>query len=166
MAILRSDEVPFGEVEGLPLQRLSDAGGLTQFGCHRLRLPPGACSSERHWHEREDEMVIVLRGAPVLVDDDGEHALAPGDAVTFRGGVANGHHLVNRTRDDCELLVIGTRVRDDVCHYVDSGRRLVTAGRRWELLEADGAVRASGELDQAFPCTCQADGREPASGIE
>jgi uncharacterized cupin superfamily protein len=35
-------------------QRLGDAAGLTQFGVNLLRLPPGAWSSQRHWHTDED----------------------------------------------------------------------------------------------------------------
>jgi uncharacterized cupin superfamily protein len=30
--------------------RLGDAAGLTQYGVNLLRLPPGAWSSQRHWH--------------------------------------------------------------------------------------------------------------------
>ncbi len=37
-------------------RRLSDAFGLTQFGFNLLELPPGAWSSHRHWHERQDEI--------------------------------------------------------------------------------------------------------------
>jgi uncharacterized cupin superfamily protein len=35
--------------------RYFDAGGLTQFGAHVETLQPGSRSSERHWHEVEDE---------------------------------------------------------------------------------------------------------------
>ena len=41
---------------------IGDAAGLTQFGCHLERLPPGSRSSHRHWHETEDELVYVLAG--------------------------------------------------------------------------------------------------------
>ena len=43
-------------------QKLGDAVGLTQFGVNLLRLPPGAWSSQRHWHEGIDEIVIMLDG--------------------------------------------------------------------------------------------------------
>ena len=41
-------------------RRLGDAGGLTDFGVNLLQLPPGAWSSQRHWHSHEDEFVYVL----------------------------------------------------------------------------------------------------------
>ena len=37
--------------------RLASAAGLTQFGANLVTLEPGAWSSQRHWHEREDEFV-------------------------------------------------------------------------------------------------------------
>lgn len=53
-------------------ERLGDAAGLTQFGVNLLTLPPGAWSSQRHWHVKEDEFVYVLAGEVVLVTDAGE----------------------------------------------------------------------------------------------
>jgi uncharacterized cupin superfamily protein len=56
-------------------QKLGDAAGLTQFGINLLRLPPGAWSSQRHWHMEQDEFVYVLAGEIVLVTDGGEEIL-------------------------------------------------------------------------------------------
>ena len=41
--------------------RLGDAAGLTQYGVNLMRLPPGAWSSQRHWHAKEDEFLYVPR---------------------------------------------------------------------------------------------------------
>jgi uncharacterized cupin superfamily protein len=38
-------------------RKLGDAAGLTQFGVNLLILPPGAWSSQRHWHTESDEFV-------------------------------------------------------------------------------------------------------------
>src|SRR6266513_3352291 len=78
-------------------QRLGDAGGLTQFGVNLLRLPPGAWSSQRHWHTGEDEFVYVVSGEVVLVTDAGEEVLRAGDAAGFPAGDTNGHCLQNRS---------------------------------------------------------------------
>jgi len=53
-------------------KKLGDAAGLTQFGLNLLRLPPGAWSSQRHWHSHSDEFIYVLAGEVVLVINDGE----------------------------------------------------------------------------------------------
>jgi uncharacterized cupin superfamily protein len=65
-------------------KRLGDAAGLTQFGVNLLRLPPGAWSSQRHWHAKEDEFVYVLSGEVVLVTDAGEEVLRAGDCAGFK----------------------------------------------------------------------------------
>jgi len=43
-------------------QALGDAGGLSEFGVNLLRLPPGAWSSQRHWHSAEDEFRVCPVG--------------------------------------------------------------------------------------------------------
>ena len=98
-------------------KRLGNAGGLTQFGVNLCRLEPGSASSQRHWHEREEEMVYILAGEVVLVEDAGETVLRPGDAAAFRPGIADGHHLVNRSDRDALFLEIGNRPDTDVVHY-------------------------------------------------
>ena len=99
---------PFDEpVAGRWQRRLSPATGLTHFGASRVRLEPGAWSSQRHWHEAEDELLVMLEGEAVLVEDDGETVMRPGDIAAWPQGIANGHHLINRSDAPCVFLVIG-----------------------------------------------------------
>jgi uncharacterized cupin superfamily protein len=98
--------------------RLGEAAGLTQFGVNRLRLAPGCWSSQRHWHSAEDEFVYVLSGEVVLVTDAGEELLRAGDAAGFAAGVANGHHLQNRSAQEAIVLEVGARnPTHDACVY-------------------------------------------------
>jgi uncharacterized cupin superfamily protein len=98
---------------------LGDAAELTQFGVNLLRLPPGAWSSQRHWHAAEDEFVWVVEGEVVLVSDHGEELLGPGDCAGFKAGEPNGHHLQNRSTRDALLLEIGSRDPKDEIDYPD-----------------------------------------------
>src|SRR5258708_7465814 len=75
--------------------RLGDPARLTQFGVNLLRLPPGAWSSQRHWHTGEDEFIYILSGEVVLVTDAGEEALRGGNAAGFKANDGDGHHLQN-----------------------------------------------------------------------
>ena len=101
-------------------RKLGDAAGLTQFGVNLLRLPPGQWSSHRHWHTAEDEFVWVLEGEGVLVSDEGEQVLRPGDCAGFPAGLADGHHIQNRSDRDLVLLEVGTRnAAADACDYPD-----------------------------------------------
>ncbi len=90
-------------------RRLGDAAGLEDFGVNLLHLPPGAWSSQRHWHSAEDEFVYVLEGEVVLVTDSGEELLHAGDCAGFKSGVKDAHHLQNRSSHDVRVLEIGSR---------------------------------------------------------
>lgn len=99
--------------------KLGDAAGLTQFGVNLVRLPPGAWSSQRHWHTHEDEFAYVLEGEVVLVTDAGEEVMRPGDCAGFKADVRDGHHLQNRSDRDVLLLVVGSRNDEDRGEYPD-----------------------------------------------
>jgi uncharacterized cupin superfamily protein len=111
---------PFRDaVAGRSRQRLGNVVGLDQFGVNLTRLKPGSQSSQRHWHETEDELIYVLEGELVLCEDDGETVLKPGDAAGWKAGVANGHCLVNRADRDAVYLEIGSRMPRDRAEYPD-----------------------------------------------
>lgn len=99
--------------------RLGDAGGLTQFGVNLVTLEPGVWSSQRHWHEKEDEFVYVLDGELVLVTDAGEEMLRGGDCAAFKAGVRDGHCLQNRSSQPARFLVVGSRDEADWGEYPD-----------------------------------------------
>ena len=100
-------------------QRLGDAGGLTQFGVNLMQLPPGAWSSQRHWHSAEDEFVYVISGEVVLIADKGEEVMRAGDCAAFLKSEPNGHHLVNKSGARAVCLEVGTRTPDDFAVYPD-----------------------------------------------
>ena len=115
---------------------LGDALGLTQFGVNLRRLGPGAWSAQRHWHTHEDEFVYVLEGEVTLVTDAGEQLLRPGMAAGFKAGVADGHHLVNRTARPAIYLEVGSRSLDDDVHYPDVD---LFVSRRRGVMHKNGA---------------------------
>ncbi len=99
---------PFdAEVAGRWQRRLAPATGLTEFGASMVRLDPGTWSSQRHWHEGEDELLVMLEGEAVMVEDDGETILGAGDVAAWAKGVRNGHHLINRSDRPCRFFVVG-----------------------------------------------------------
>lgn len=97
--------------------KLGDAAGLTQFGVNQCRLPPGAWSSQRHWHTDEDEFIYVLEGEVTLVTDDGEEVLRAGDSAGFKAGDPDGHCFQNRSDSDVVLLEVGTRAMQGEAFY-------------------------------------------------
>ena len=99
--------------------RLGDVAGLTQFGVNITTLKPGVWASQRHWHATEDEFVYVISGELVLIEDDGETILHPGDCAAWPAGVRDGHHLINRSNEAASFLVVGSRRDDDWGEYPD-----------------------------------------------
>lgn len=120
---------PFdAEVQGRRWRRLAPAAGLSAMGASHVVLAPGAWSSQRHWHESEDELVIMLTGEAVLVEDDGETVLRPGDCAAFPMGVKNGHHLQNRSAAECSFIAIGAGNQKGAGAYSDIDMTFDDAG--------------------------------------
>ncbi len=111
-------------------RRLAPAAGLTDFGASHVTLEPGGISSQRHWHEEEDELVVMLEGEAVLVEDEGETPMRPGDIAAFPKGVPNGHRLVNRSDAPCVFVAVGKWAATD-CHYPDIDLHLDGATSRF-----------------------------------
>lgn len=108
------------EVEGRWYRRLAPASVLTKMGASHVTLEPGAFSSQRHWHREEDELVVMLSGEAVLLDDNGETPVHPGDVLAFPAGVENGHRLHNRSEEECVFVAISAGGKDrDSGEYPD-----------------------------------------------
>lgn len=140
------EDAPFHPVLGAgggpySYQLLSDPGGLTQYGAFIETLPPGSKSSFRHWHETEDEMVYILSGEVILVEDT-ETPLRAGEAAAWPAGHPVGHCLENRSAADASYLVIGTRNQKDIFHYPDHDLVTHKDGAARQYFHADGRPRA------------------------
>ena len=111
---------PFASrVAGREKRVLGDLFGLTHFGVNLTRLRPGAASSIRHAHRKQDEFVYVLEGSPTLITNAGETRLEPGMCAGFRAGTGDAHHLVNRSAQDVVYLEMGDRTAGDEVVYPD-----------------------------------------------
>lgn len=106
-------------VAGRWYRRLAPASGLTHLGVSHVVLKPGAWSSQRHWHDSEDEFVVILSGEAELVDDGGVHILRAGDCAAFPAGECNGHHMRNVSDADCVFIAVSGGDRDGSGGYSD-----------------------------------------------
>ncbi len=130
---------PFdGEVAGRTYLRLGEAGGLTQFGANLVILAPGAKSSLRHWHSREDEFVMVVAGEVTLVQDGGATRMRRGDAAAFPAGEPDGHHFINRSGAEARFLVVGTRAPRETATYSDVDMKVEIEDGRMTYTRRDG----------------------------
>jgi uncharacterized cupin superfamily protein len=117
---------------------LGDVFGLAQFGVNLLELAPGAWSSQRHWHDGEDEFLVMLEGEAVLIEDDGRTILRPGDCAAWPKGGTNGHHLINESESDCAFLCMSGG-KNEGGGYSDIDMKWTTAG---EFVHKDGTPYA------------------------
>ena len=105
-------------LNGRQARSVTTGTGVTDFNANHVVVPPGCWSSQRHWHEGEDEIVVVLSGEGVLIDDEGRHAMTAGDVAVFPKGDGNGHKLVNESGNDLVLLAM-SRPEASTVHYSD-----------------------------------------------
>lgn len=127
------------QMAGRSSRRLGDLAGLTQFGVNLVTLEPGAVASLRHWHLNEDEFAMVLTGALILVEDDGENVMTPGDCAAWKAGVANGHRFVNRSGETASFLVVGGKAPTEVATYSDVDLKLHIAAGALRFTYHDGS---------------------------
>ena len=74
--------------EGPGFRKVRAPLGVTEFGVNAVVLPPGF-TSRRHFHERQQELYLVLQGEIEFEFDGDRHTLGPGglarvDAPTVR----------------------------------------------------------------------------------
>ncbi len=106
-------------------QRLGQAAGLKQLGVTRLVLEPGVWSSQRHCHSVVDELMWLLEGEVVLIDDQGEHTMRAGDCAAFPAGDNNGHHVINRSDKPAVILAMSSMSEQDGADYPDIDMKYV-----------------------------------------
>ena len=130
---------PFASmVKGRTKRRLGDAFGLATFGVNLTRLEPGAISSVRHTHTKQDEFVYILEGSPTLITDAGSTQLEAGMCAGFKAGSSDSHHLRNDTAQDVWYLEIGDRNPGDHATYPDDDLALEVSGDGYIYTRKDG----------------------------
>jgi uncharacterized cupin superfamily protein len=130
---------PFASrMAGRTKRPLGDVFGLANFGVNQTTLAPGAVSSLRHAHSKQDEFIYILEGHPTLVTDAGKTELAPGMCAGFKAGNGNGHQLVNLTNEDVVYLEVGDRSAGDSATYPDDDLLAKLVEGKWQFAHKDG----------------------------
>lgn len=130
---------PFASrVVGRVKRPLGDLFGLSNFGVNLTVLAPGAVSSLRHAHSRQDEFVYIVSGHPTLHTDEGPTPLGPGMCAGFRAGTGNAHRLVNETGSEVVYLEVGDRTPGDEVVYPDEDLAAVLIDGKRTFLHKDG----------------------------
>ena len=101
-------------------------------------LAPGAVSSLRHMHSKQDEFIYILEGHPTLISNVGPTPLAPGMCAGFKATNGTAHHLINQANGSVTYLEIGDRSAGDAGSYPDDDIVAILVDGKWCFTYKDG----------------------------
>ena len=102
--------------------RIGRQAGSERIGASLFSVPAGEAAYPYHWHLGEEELVVVLEGAPLLRTHADRRRLSPGDVVSFLRGEQGAHQIVNDTGDTVVFLAFSEQGEPDIVIYPDSGK--------------------------------------------
>jgi uncharacterized cupin superfamily protein len=103
--------------------RVGAAAGARALGASVFAVPPGGTTFPLHAHLHNEELLVVLAGAPTLRvgGDVPDRVLAAGEVVAFVAGVGGAHQLRNDSAAEVRLLIVSTMVAPEVNVFPDTG---------------------------------------------
>ena len=108
--------------------RLAAAAGARRLGTALYELLPGGVVAPYHLHHGNEELLLVLSGAPRLQTPDADRRLAPGAVVSFPPGPGGAHRISNPGPDPVRLLIVSTQEFPEIAEYPTTGTTLVLTG--------------------------------------
>jgi uncharacterized cupin superfamily protein len=108
--------------EGVAMASVTQSGGAELLGATVYELQPGARWAQLHVHYANEELIVVVAGAPTLHTLEGSRELATGEVVVCRRGRSGAHRLENRADDPARVLIVSTMLMPELVEYPESGR--------------------------------------------
>lgn len=94
------------------------------LGFHLEILNPKCFSSPYHYHEKEVELVIVIKGEAIVRQNNQFKKIKAMDLIFFPTGLNYVHQIYNHSEEPLQYFVLSNKAPDDVCHYPDSNKKL------------------------------------------
>jgi uncharacterized cupin superfamily protein len=91
--------------DGPGFRKVRQALDVTEFGVNAVVLPPGY-TSRRHFHDRQQELYMVLRGEIEFDLDGAKHTLGPGGLVRVDAPTVRALRNTSET-DEAVYLCVG-----------------------------------------------------------
>jgi uncharacterized cupin superfamily protein len=123
--------------------RLGAAAGARDLGAAVYELEPGGAVAPYHLHHGNEELLVVLRGRPVLRTPEGVRSLEEGAVVAFLPGPGGAHRITNPGPDPVRVLLISTMRFPEIAEHISTGTTMAMTG------PGEGKVFPSG-TDQEF----------------
>jgi uncharacterized cupin superfamily protein len=92
--------------EGPGFRKVRRALDVTEFGVNGVVLPPGY-TSRRHYHDRQQELYMVLRGVIEFEFDGAKQTLGPGGLARVDAPTVRSLRNTSETEDAVYLCVGG-----------------------------------------------------------
>ena len=135
-AIMSPDKAKYpGSNELLSIgSSFSKCFGFKKIGVHHELLLPGRRTSYPHAESSEEEFVYVLEGKPHVWIEGFVYQLKPGDGVGFPAGTGIAHTVLNNTKSNVRLLVVGEadKKRNKIVYPLNPELRHVKKAKWWE----------------------------------
>ena len=105
---------------GVRGRMLAREAGARELGASVYELAPGASGMNLHAHYGNEELFVVLSGAPTLRTHTGEEQLRAGDVVACPRGREGTHTIANRSQEPALVLAVSTANAPDVVIYPET----------------------------------------------
>lgn len=103
---------------------LSTLVGMQRLGLHLVTLEPGRDSTTHHYHDADEEFILILTGTGIAKIGADVFDIGPGDFMGFPAP-SPAHSLHNNSDTDLVYLMGGECAAVDVVHYPDIARSMV-----------------------------------------
>jgi uncharacterized cupin superfamily protein len=117
----RSFQHPWNANAEISGARLGVRAGLERAAVNLFRVPAGKESFVPHAHRHEEEWLYILSGRAIVIMDNVEHEVGPGDFIGFPTPSVV-HHLRNPFAEDVVYLCGGENLPFEVVDYPEHGR--------------------------------------------
>jgi uncharacterized cupin superfamily protein len=117
------------------------------LGASLYELAPGTSGGLYHFHHGAEELLVVLKGEPMLRSPDGEQQLKEGDVVHFCLGPDGAHQLINRSQGVVRYLMASTLVSPEAVEYPDERKISVMARTQSQTGEPLWDIRSLPEAE-------------------
>jgi uncharacterized cupin superfamily protein len=102
--------------------RLGHQADARELGASLFELEPGAATFPLHAHYSNEELLVVIAGAPTLTGADGStRVLQPGEVVACPAGREGAHRLDNASDEPARILIVSTMKSPEINEMLEDG---------------------------------------------
>jgi uncharacterized cupin superfamily protein len=116
-----TDEPDFTLPDGVSIIQVAKRAGAELLGGTVYTMEPGSRWADLHVHHANEELIVVLEGAPTLHTLDGSRDLHAGDVVACLRGRRGAHRLTNDSPASARVLILSTMNMPEIVEYPDEG---------------------------------------------